>query len=236
MSALSTAALTTDILNNITNQTATEAIDPAVLGVRLQNIVDSMYNTVDGIYVTGMTVTIPGAANGMTLPEVLSIIQALLNSISTGEMNPYLFRASKTETQELPLASGSYRLVFEDDSTAPNSDASNQFNTDKFVAKTAGTYNFSVEQVKVTQTTSGTDTYRVRILKNGTEIETSSTITANSTVDSYGNTAVSGGYVFNSVVAKAVAVVAGDEITSEVVRVAGSATAVIVNQGIFSNS
>lgn len=230
MPAISKAAIDTLINSTITVQTAPDSITPTTLDDPLYALNESCYNKVDGIAVTGMTNLIPGVGNGQNLEAILSLIMAQLNTQTNPDgMIPYLFRAEKTEDQEiLSYSTGSaHNLSFEDDTTAPNYDTSNIFYRDKFVANIAMVKTFALEKVCLYQAAPDGDTWKIRILKNGVEIAASASKT-DASIDEYGNHISStDGYIFPSLVAPGVSLVAGDVVTAELFCVLDSSAGTV---------
>lgn len=201
----------------LTVQTAPDSVTPTTLDDLFLAVSESYWNKVDGITVDGMTNFIPGVANGMQLAQILSSIMAQTGSqTNTNGMIPQLFRAEKTIDQSIGTvhATGSSFLIpFEDDSADPNYDTSNLFYASQFVANVGMTKTFAVEKFNLKQSSPGADTWKVQILKNGTEIAASAHVNSGIT-DTYGGSLTStDGYLFPPVVASGVSLAAGDIVT-----------------------
>lgn len=244
MSAKNISDLTAENVSVISSQTAPDTIGTATLSSFIQDIIDSYWNKIDGITVSGLV--IPPAFTGLITDgdSLTSIINVLLNqfdpTMSTSTGNPYLFRATKNATPLKLGTSGTTNnvLYFEDDYTDPNFDTSNLFYQTKFVANAAMTKTFALEGVTLKTGGSGTlDTYRIRIMKNGVEVVTGATFTGGSMVDMYGNDEASTpGFVFPPIYAAGLTLAAGDAVWAELVNVYSSATTPTMIAGKFSNA
>lgn len=231
MAAISKAAFDALVNTILTTQITPDSVTPTTLDDLFYAIAESYFNKVDGITVDGMTNLLPGVSNGQQLNAILSLIMSqTTNQSNTEGMTPNLFRAEKTVDQILDpgilVAGVGIPIAFEDDVTTPNFDTSNLFYRDKFVSNLVMTKSFATEKVCLILGTNYASTWRVRILKNGTEIATTPTI-SNTTKDDYGNTVTSAnGFVFPSVVYPNAALAAGDIVTTELfcVTLASSTT------------
>ena len=115
MAALNKAALTAEILAQITSQTSPNSITPAVVGGVVQDIVDSMYDNVDGITISGLT-----------LQQYIQQLIDQNNIIMGNAITQYLFSATKSLSQPMTNSGTSNDVViFENDYTLPNFDTSN---------------------------------------------------------------------------------------------------------------
>ena len=227
MSAKSKAVLTTENVTIMTSQTSPDTITPTTLGVMIQDIIDSMYNTVDGI-------TISGAPIATYIQSLITQIVATANTV-----NPYLFLANKTLDQPIAAASGNYKIVYEDDTTAPNYDVSNLFYFDQYVSNQVLSKTFVLENVVVKAASVGaSDSFRIRILKNGVEVCTSATLLLGTgPIDIYGSQITgANGYRMPTLISPIITMAIGDIITSELVYVYSSATTLKITKAKFSNA
>lgn len=233
------AGLLADNASIITGQTAPDSITPATLGGLLADIIESMYNRVDGIDVSGMTIPpcFTGQINnGDLLPDILTTLMAAVCNIDPdSNIDMSAFRATKTVQQPLPNVTGNYVIYFEDDGTAPNYDNGNRFYTNQYLANGSIVKDFIVEQVKVTVPSLTTQSVRIRILKNGTEIATTTAVSSPATIDAYGVN-ITNGFTFPTLIAEDVTLAAGDIVTAEVSVNGNAADPTIEIGGIFSNS
>ena len=186
-----------------------------------------MYNTVDGI-------TISGAPIATYIQSLITQIVATANTV-----NPYLFLANKTLDQPIAAASGNYKIVYEDDTTAPNYDVSNLFYFDQYVSNQVLSKTFVLENVVVKAASVGaSDSFRIRILKNGVEVCTSATLLLGTgPIDIYGSQITgANGYRMPTLISPIITMAIGDIITSELVYVYSSATTLKITKAKFSNA
>lgn len=222
------------------SQTSPDSITQTTLAQLLKDIVDSKYNKADGIAVDGMTIPVcfTGVVNnGDPLQDILSaLMNAVCNISPDTNIDMTAFRATKTATQPVTGA-GNWPIYFEDDANTPNFDNGNRFYVDRYIANGTIAKDFIIEKQRFTASgwANGVDSVRIRILKNGTEIATTATVSSSSTKDVYGNTVTLGGYVFPPLIAEDVSLIADDIVTVELVKVSGN-TGTIEIDSVFSNS